>query len=137
MSFGKLIEIWFGNFIGTGIVANLIYSTPIGIELRQKAMEIIDVRLANGFGTNLICGVLCGILMYVAVSTFATSGGKPIYAIMPVAIFILSGLNHCVADMFYTHLGSVDFVDYITLIPTTIGNFIGCNIIPLFMRVKE
>ena len=127
---GKLLEIWIGNFIGTLGMALMLLLTPRGIELSNKAMEIVAVRLANGFFVNFIYGIFCGMLMFMAVKTFAMTNGQPLYAMLPVAIFILCGFNHCVADMFYLHMGCLHFSNYLVLIPTTIGNIIGCNIIP-------
>ncbi|MBO7211000.1 MAG: formate/nitrite transporter family protein [Methanobrevibacter sp.] len=127
---GKLLEIWIGNFIGTLGMALMLLLTPRGIELSNKAMEIVAVRLANGFFVNLIYGIFCGMLMFMAVKTWQFTNGNPFYAMMPVGIFIVCGFNHCVADMFYLHMGCLHFSDYWVLIPTTIGNLIGCNIIP-------
>ena len=127
---GKLLEIWIGNFIGTLGMALMLLLTPRGAELSNKAMEIVAVRLANGFFVNLIYGIFCGMLMFMAVKTWQFTNGNPFYAMMPVGIFIVCGFNHCVADMFYLHMGCLHFSDYWVLIPTTIGNLIGCNIIP-------
>lgn len=127
---GKLLEIWIGNFIGTLGMALMLLLTPRGAELSNKAMEIVAIRLANGFFVNLIYGIFCGMLMFMAVKTWQFTNGNPFYAIMPVGIFIVCGFNHCVADMFYLHMGCLHFSDYWVLIPTTIGNLIGCNIIP-------
>jgi formate/nitrite transporter FocA (FNT family) len=127
---GELLEIWIGNFIGTLGMALMLLLTPRGIDLSNKAMEIVAVRLANGFFVNLIYGIFCGMLMFMAVKTWQFTNGNPFYAMMPVGIFIVCGFNHCVADMFYLHMGCTDILDYHVLIPTTIGNLIGCNIIP-------
>ena len=127
---GKLLEIWIGNFLGTGIIAFLLITTPKGILLAEEASKIVAIRLANGFFVNLIYGILCGMLMFMAVKTWQLTNGNPIYAMMPVAIFIICGFNHCIADMFYLHLGCMKITNYHVLIPTTIGNIIGCNIIP-------
>ena len=127
---GKLLEIWIGNFIGTLGMALMLLFTPRGVELSNKAMEIVAVRLANGFFVNLIYGIFCGMLMFMAVKTWQFTNGNPFYAMMPVGIFIVCGFNHCIADMFYLHMGCIDILDYHVLIPTTIGNLIGCNIIP-------
>ena len=126
----KLLEIWIGNFLGTGIIAFLLITTPKGIFLAEEASKIVAIRLANGFFVNLIYGILCGLLMFMAVKTWQLTNGNPIYAMMPVAIFIICGFNHCIADMFYLHLGCMKITNYHVLIPTTIGNIIGCNIIP-------
>ena len=127
---GKLLEIWIGNFIGTLGMALMLLLTPRGIELSNKAMEIVAIRLANGFFVNLIYGIFCGMLMFMSVKTWQFTNGNPFYAMMPVGIFIVCGFNHCVADMFYLHMGCLHISDYLVLIPTTIGNLIGCNIIP-------
>ena len=127
---GKLLEIWIGNFIGTLGMALMLLLTPRGAELSNKAMEIVAIRLANGFFVNLIYGIFCGMLMFMAVKTWQFTNGNPFYAIMPVGIFIVCGFNHCVADMFYLHMGCLHFSDYWVLIPTTIGNLAGTNIIP-------
>ena len=125
----KLYEIWLGNFVGAGFVALTLLQTPKNIILLNKASEILAVRASNGFFVNLIYGIFCGILMFAAVKSWAINEGKPLYAIFPVAVFILCGFNHCVADMFYLTLSGFDITKSLTLIPTTIGNFIGCNII--------
>lgn len=127
---GKLLEIWIGNFLGSWIIAFLLIMTPRGVELANKASEIVAIRLASSFFVNLIYGIMCGMLMFMAVKTWQITNGSPLYAMMPVGIFIMCGFNHCIADMFYLHMGCMDILDYRVLIPTTIGNLIGCNIIP-------
>lgn len=123
----ELVLIWIGNFIGAGICGLLAYATPLSQVLTQKAVGIIATRSQALPQVNLIYGIFCGLLMYIAVTGFKMTGNY-LFAIAPVAFFILCGFNHCVADMFYTvmALGSPWH-----LIPTTIGNIIGCNIIPL------
>ena len=127
---GKLFRIWFRNFIGTAALAFLLVFTPRGLVLAEEASKIVAIRIVNGPFVNLIYGIMCGMLMFMAVKTFTVSDGNPIYAMLPVAIFILCGFNHCIADMFYLNMGAIKLKDYLVLIPTTIGNLIGCNIIP-------
>lgn len=127
----KLVAIWLGNFIGTFIIALIALMTPQNETFIQGASNILAVRLTNSQLENFVNGIFCGMLMYLAVTMFQTSNGKhPLYAMMPVAIFILCGFNHCVADMFYTHMSCTHLTDYWTLIPTTVGNLVGCCIIP-------
>ena len=74
--------------------------------------------------------------MYIAVNSYAT---KPWVTVMCVSAFILSGFNHCIADMYYFFLAS-PFVDVglaaIAILCTTVGNVIGGNIIPLCEKIK-
>lgn len=130
ITLGKLLEIWIGNFLGSWIFAFLLIMTPKGVDLAMRASEIVAIRLANGFFVNFIYGIFCGMLMFIAVKTWPFTNGNPLYAMMPVGIFILCGFNHCIADMFYLHIGCMDLFDYQILIPTTLGNLLGCNIIP-------
>ena len=63
ITLGKLLEIWIGNFLGTGAIAFLLIMTPKGVLLAEEASKIVAIRLANGFFVNLIYGIFCGILM--------------------------------------------------------------------------
>ena len=130
ITLSKLLEIWIGNFLGSWIIAFLLTLTPKGVILAQEASKIVAIRLANGFFVNFIYGIMCGILMFMAVKTWQFTNGNPLYAMMPVGIFILCGFNHCIADMFYLHMSCTDIINYHVLIPTTLGNLLGCNIIP-------
>lgn len=96
----------------------------------EKATAIVATRVANPSLVNFALGAMCGLLMYVAVTGFAKTNSY-LFLIMPVAFFILAGFNHCVADMFYIILGAQNVKEITHLIPTTLGNIVGCNIIPL------
>lgn len=123
-----LAEIWCGNLAGCGAAYTLVFFTPAFMQLQGKAAAIMATRAANGFIANVVLGILCGILMSVAVFGFQKTGNY-LFAVAPVAIFILCGFNHCVADMFYLICSHIeDDRAYFSLIPTTIGNIIGCNI---------
>lgn len=124
----KLAEIWIGNFLGTFLAAFPLLLTPTGAEIADKAAEIVALRISNGPLVNFILGIGCGMLMYIAVATYGKV--QPIYTIFAVATFILCGFNHCVADMFYLNMGMMQVSDLLVLIPTTLGNLVGCNIIP-------
>ena len=129
INISELLRIWCGNFVGTMVAALMICGTPRYESLVGEAAAIIQVRLTNGPVANLILGVFCGLLMYVAVNGYATSG-KLAFVFVPVAVFILAGFNHCVADMFYLNLAAMNISDYAVLIPTTIGNVIGGVLLP-------
>ena len=129
--------IWCGNLLGTGIGAGLIHLTPLAAKVIPDAVAITTQRIENGFLSNIVLGIFCGLLMYIAVTSYAT---KPWVTVMCVSAFILSGFNHCIADMYYFFLAS-PFVDVplavFTILCTTLGNVIGCNIIPLCEMEKE
>lgn len=120
----EILRIWLGNFVGTFIAAGLIILGGKAAGIRPQAMEIVAIRLANGPIVNLCLGIFCGALMYIAVTGYAETKNVA-FVFVPIAVFILSGFNHCVADMFYLHMGATHMSDYAVLVPTTIGNLIG------------
>lgn len=131
-----LFYVWAGNFLGTALIAFLLLFVPVSYELSDKSALILSTRLTNGIAANFVLGIFCGLLMYIAVTTYRWTG-NPIMAILPVAVFILSGYNHCVADMFYSHLATTSIKDYLHLIPTTLGNIIGCAAIPWALKIAK
>jgi formate/nitrite transporter FocA (FNT family) len=132
----RLIAIWFENFYWSIIATLFICLTPIADKIYPVARNIVEIRVANGPLTNTMLGIFCGLLMYAAVSGFR-SGAHFAILVFPVAAFIMSGFNHCVADMFYTMLGAQSFSDYFPLIFTTIGNVIGANMIPAYKMIER
>ena len=124
----KLGLIWLGNLYGCAAVAGAMMLTPIGTSLGIAAQFIVATRVANGMLANVVLGGCCGILMYIGVTLFKKEN-NPLYAMMPVATFILSGFNHCVADMFYLLIAGAPLTAWVTIIPTTIGNILGCCLI--------
>ena len=70
--------------------------------------------------------------MYIAVKSFKD---MPYLTIMCVAAFILLGANHCVADMVYMFLSGVNWNGLVSILFTTLGNIIGCNLIGVGLRL--
>ncbi len=119
----------FGNAIGTilcGLAAKV--ACP---KLCDVATLICTSKLEQSIPAALIRAMFCGILMYVAVSMFKdhkTNVG--IFICIPV--FILSGFEHSIANMFYfaaSNIVSLKAFGYIWLI--VLGNAIGGMLIPL------
>ena len=119
--------------------SDIVLGFAAGVMLAAAIIGLILPSLEYGGKIPLVVtvlGIFCGLLMYIAVFGFAKSN-KPIFIIMPVAFFILCGFNHCVADMFYLSVGCTKFIELLPLIPTTLGNIIGCNMIPFFLWINE
>ena len=125
----ELFVIWCGNFIGAIFGAVAASVLPQAELITNRAAEIVALRVSNPPLVNFALGVMCGLLMYIAVTGFAKTRNY-LFLIFPVAFFILAGFNHCVADMFYTTLGASHIKEMAHLIPTTLGNIVGTNIIP-------
>lgn len=67
-----------------------------------------EVKLNFSFPKVLLLATICGMLMYLAVTNWHLTK-NPIYVIMPIMIFILTGCEHCVANMFYLGLVSEEY----------------------------
>lgn len=137
ITWDEIIRIWLGNFLGCAAGAVLTLGTPRGLELSYQAAAIIQDKVANHPIQNIVLGILCGVLMYIAVTGYKDTKNI-IFVFVPVATFILAGFNHCVADMYYLALGAMKITDLGILIPTTIGNIIGTNILPMcFIQSRQ
>lgn len=122
----NLIGIWFGNAAGALLMAAACLSRQ---NLIDSAAAIVAARTAIGPFWMIILSIPCGMLMFMAVNV-KNDSLRLFYAMLCVAAFINGGFYHCVADMFYTFLAGT-LNQYVNILYVTIGNVIGCNVIPL------
>ena len=151
--------IYTGNFLGACLVAWCInYSGSLGTGaglLGAMTVKIAAGKVTLSFGKALVMGILCNWLVALAVwmATAAKDiAGKVLAIFFPIWIFIISGFEHCVANMFYVPIGifakgayaeqaialgvSAEAIDKLNwgnfavtnLIPVTIGNIIGGSV---------
>ncbi len=138
-----LMIIWLGNLAGTVITGLLLLLTRASDAMRTKAAEICAVKLNDSPLSIFILAFFCGILMFVAADGFkkiSNPFGQVAVIILPVMVFILSGYEHCVANMFYYTIGEVWSLDsFWYLIIMTLGNSAGGIFIPLIRKgfIKE
>ncbi|MBE6714659.1 MAG: formate/nitrite transporter family protein [Ruminococcaceae bacterium] len=99
----------------------------------EKCSAICEAKLAQTLPDALIRAFFCGILMYTAVWIFREK--KTIAGILfCIPVFILSGFEHSIADMFYFTVagnGGSDAIFYLTYI--VLGNAVGGVFIPFMM----
>ena len=134
----ELITVWLGNFVGAAAAAALISVTRWGKILYERASEIAAVKLGDGFWSLLILGTFCGMLIFIAVDTFRRNEGSffaiaVIFVCIPV--FILSGFEHSIANMFFFVLARAPFWQLLgAVLIVTLGNSIGGLLIPVVRR---
>ena len=138
---GFLGIVWLGNFAGTFLFAKMMSVTRYGATLQAKANALCLVKDGDGIASLLVLGIFCGMLMFIAADGFKTienQVGKIVTVFLPVMVFILSGFEHCIADMFYFSLAG-DFSPTMlkSLAVITVGNSIGGGLIPLMQKLKE
>lgn len=80
------------NFVGVSLLTFLVLMTKNEADI-NSFIEISNKKFAHTYLELFICGLLCGLLMLIAVYTKDT-----IIVIFCIMIFILSGYEHCVAD---------------------------------------
>lgn len=158
ISIGAMAKNWslvyVGNLVGCMTIAAMVYYSGLLTgnhgSLGGYAVKVAAVKAALPFGQALIRGILCNILVCMAVwgaYSVKSDIGKILMLHFPVMAFIIAGFEHSVANMYYFTLGflasgnevmveashkSLDAVSKINLshiignlIPVTIGNIIG------------
>ena len=133
----KLLQIYFGNLLGCTLGVVLLRLAGLGSKLLDPATAIINIRIGNLWFENIALGIICGLLMYIAVNQYNKA---PYVTIMCVMGFILMGANHCIADMVYILIAITAenwYPTVMALVYTTIGNIIGCNLIAVTQSQKQ
>lgn len=135
----ELAITWFGNLLGTGLTALMVKNSRIGGPLVEKVMGVADVKLADNFLSIFLLAVFCGMLMFIAVDCYRNVQGSTLRFIgvfIPVMVFILSGFEHVVANMYYFSLaGAWSAHCVMSIIVMTLGNAVGGMLIPLYLKI--
>ena len=117
-----------GKLIGTFLCGRLL---RLGLPaLSDAARTICAAKLTQAPAAALIRGVFCGILMYLAVSIWKERQ-SPLGILFCIPVFILSGFEHSIADMFYFAVsGIVSLKAFVFLWLVIIGNALGAMLLP-------
>ncbi|MEG0771802.1 formate/nitrite transporter family protein [Clostridium sp.] len=156
ITFGQMFKNWtlvfVGNFIGSIIIASLIFYAGLLSTgtLGGYAIKVAATKASISFGQALASGILCNIIVCFCVwGTYAAKDvtGKVLMGFIPIFVFVISGYEHVVANMYYFTIGlfaktNAAFIEashvtpeklshltiggiFNNLIPVTIGNIIG------------
>jgi formate transporter len=157
----QVLRNWFwvfiGNFIGALFIVVLMFFAEQhnfgnGI-VGQHILNIAKVKCEMGFSQAIALGILCNILVCLAVwLCFSTksAAGKIVCIIFPIAAFVTIGFEHSVANMYFIPMalvllsfGDAEFLSRINqsgqnydainwdnflfgnMLPVTIGNIMG------------
>jgi len=132
----SLIGCLIGNLLGTLASSFIVgFARPA---LRDTAAGLAANKLAIDSVLTIFCAaILCGILMYTAVACYKQKNTiSAIFFCVPV--FILSGFEHSIADMFYFFCAgaySGEMIGFLLLV--VLGNAIGGWIMPLISRITQ
>lgn len=121
--------IWCGNFAGTGLVAFLIQQTRLFDGSTAAALALVQTKNSDTLLSLFILGIFCNIFVFLAVEGykhFPLELGKYLAIFFGVIVFILSGYEHCIADMFYYFMaGAMDGNALLRILIITCGNICG------------
>jgi len=136
----SLAQIWLGNLCGVAAVGYAMRATRMYAKMSASVTAAVEGKINDSLFSAFILGIFCGMLMFLAVDTFKnTDSGalKAVAVILPIAVFIIAGFNHCIADMFYisaANMWSLKALVYILVV--TVGNTVGSVIIGLFKKFR-
>ena len=154
----NLTIVYISNFIGAALMAWMINNCG-QLNFSDGGAGAFTIKVALGkVGIDpmqaIVSGILCNVLVCLAIFMAATAkdvAGKCIAIFFPIFVFVISGFEHCVANMYYIpagifaahnplyaakatelygitaeQLSGLNFVTmFSNLIPVTIGNIIG------------
>ncbi len=142
------VAVYIGNFVGSVLLAaGTAYFGQMNYSaggLATFTIKVAAAKCALPFANALVLGIFCNILVCAAVM-MAVSGkaliGKAIGAYVPVAVFVICGFEHCIANMFFVPAGlfAMTVPKYAALaaeagLDTTLltwGNFLLKNLLPV------
>ena len=90
-----------GNAVGTFLMGKLFTLTRLPVV--DAVQGIVETKLADSSLSLFVLAVGCGAMMYLAVDNYRKSKSW-LFIIFPIVIFILSGFEHSIANMFYLSL---------------------------------
>lgn len=130
-----------GNFIGTMITSLLVLNTRIA-NLSVRAKEISAIKINDNYLSVFILSIFCGMLMYIAVNTFKKGKDSIVRYLaifICVIVFILSGFEHCIANMYYISLAKLwSLKAVLSMLIMILGNSVGSIFIAIFNnKIKE
>ncbi len=130
---GALLCGLLGNVLGC-LGFGLLYRVAFPA-LADKAGALCAVKLTETVPEALIRALFCGVLMYIAVWIFK-SRQSPLGILICIPVFILSGFEHSIANMFYfSASASFTWESLVYILLIIAGNTLGGWLIPLAQKL--
>lgn len=143
----NLALVWVGNFLGSIFTAYVsFYSGIFASPAMEKAVVNSAVsKIGLSFSEAVFSGFLCNILVAIGVvmaMSAVDAAGKLLACWFPIMLFVVSGYQHVVANMYVISVGKLLSPESIPLadtfinhfIPVTIGNFLSGGVfLPVFL----
>lgn len=122
-----------GNLVGC-LIVGYFFQFGMAETMCQAKLDafLSDDGTLPGVVDALAKGVMCGLLMYIAVDCYRTKG-SPLATFICVPVFIMAGFEHSIADMFYfTSAMMWDLDSILFILVILLGNALGGIMIPAY-----
>jgi len=142
--------VYLGNFVGAFGIALLVFLSGQYLfgksAVGATALSIANTKASLGFGRAVALGILCNVLVCLAVwmsYSGRTAIDKIAVVVPPITAFVAAGFEHSIANMFFIPIGimlktgsSESFWTQIGKTPEdfpelTVGNFVSNNLLPV------
>ena len=107
-----LIVVWISNFVGSVLFAAMVNASTqynfTGGLLGAFTIKVAMGKLGMSFQSAFLSGILCNFFVCIAVLMAAAAkdiAGKVWAIFFPIMAFVVSGYEHCVANMYYIPAG--------------------------------
>ena len=136
-----LLLIWLGNLAGCAAVGYAIRATRVINNLEAKVLGIVNLKVTDTPVSLLILSIFCGMLMFTAVDAFRNEKlpqvCRPVMVFLCVMVFILSGFEHCIANMYYfSAAGAWSPQAFMYVLLMTLGNSLGGWLLPFCEKYR-
>lgn len=147
------VVVYLGNILGSVLTAAVVFGSgqfdATGGALGAYTIKVAMGKMGLDFGKAFLSGIMCNILVCVAVlmsSAAKDIAGKLLACFFPIMVFVVSGFEHCVANMYYIPAGIMastndNYVDRACELygytaaqissQLDIGHFFGTNLLPV------
>lgn len=140
---GLLLRNWALTYMANGVgavgMAGLVVASGTLLmgegAVLQTAITIAEGKVRLGFAEAFVRGLLCNMLVCLAVWLSYAShriSGKILAIVFPITAFVALGFEHSIANLYFLPLGALTGAEGVTgatilanLLPVTLGNIVG------------
>lgn len=136
------VSVYLGNFVGSILLASIVWKSGLLGEvghltsLGEIAHTVSQGKMNLPYMEALLRGILCNILVILAILMATMSKdiiSKIVSCTLPVMVFVASGFEHCIANMYLIPVGllaggasTTELASmFHNIAPVTLGNILG------------
>lgn len=128
-----------GNIIGAALMGLLIPISPTAVAI-PIVVEMVKAKLSMNLLSVFAMAFCCGMLMYIAVygsKTISNPVSQMLMIFLSVAVFILCGFEHCIANVvYYAIVHKISLSVALHTLIVVLGNSLGSLFIAKGIRIS-